>query len=129
VLPANTILDFLVGELKELPLCSRSGPVVDGAWDPSPGEIDLLESKLPKLNNRFECGIDMNAYTRQYFGIVVQGQKVVYVNAFFGLPDSKLPWMQRFIDVCDGGNRAWGVLFYPATEGFRDFVFNGAFPE
>jgi hypothetical protein len=124
-----TVLPQLKG--KHLPLCSRPGPKVEGAWDPTVQEILDLESHLPDISKLNASGAIRGAQIshpeeslRQYLGIVVNGRNLIYVNA---IPKDLPPkgWRKDFVTVCDGGAAVWGVLYNPQTQTFSDLETNG----
>ena len=113
--------------------CSRPGPpLFSETWQPSEEDIANLEAKLRALQGR-RAGLccllgaklrDPGMYYRQYLGIVVDGKKVIYVNAF----EAEQPpasWRTEPVDYCDGGTASWGAVFDPAGEDFRGLAFNG----
>ena len=111
-------------------LCSRKGPKVDGSWKPTTADIAMLESHLSRISLLKSRGV-LNGINithpgdcyRQYVPIIVAGRKLIYVNAFCNivLPE----WRKQFIDICDGGESAWGVLYDPATGEFSELATNG----
>lgn len=102
--------------------CSRETPKAEGYWTPSKDQIAELENNLEKLEALEAdhcCGsgkLEKSAreYPRQYGGIIVNGEKVIYINA--GEMDM----------VCDGGKRYWGAVYHPTTKAFSQLVFNGS---
>lgn len=137
--------------------CSRDSPGgVQGAWDPTVDQIAELERRLPQaladhiatrprtrqaLNNLVTAYADKDfvGYDRQYGGLLVDGQKLIYVNAFphqwldFDGSDMTAMWKQtpdwrhRMVTLCDGGHTFFGVLYDPVTGRFQDFQFSGHF--
>jgi hypothetical protein len=84
-------------------------------------------SEVPKLQGTtVESGVpirDPRRYYRQYVGVIVSGQKLIYINAFCEEhPPSS--WQQKLVDDCDGGCN-WGVLYDPTTAEFSHFGVNG----
>jgi len=61
---------------------------------------------------------------RQYLGIVVEGKRRIYINAFPRGMVSK-DWRKKFVTICDGGVGVWGVLYDPQTGSFSDLETNG----
>ena len=118
-------------EGKQLPLCSRAGPKVAGTWDPLVQDILNLESHLggiAKLKAHGSIsGVQIahpEEFTRQYLGIVVDGKRQIYVNAFpRGMVSAG--WREKFVTICDGGAGVWGILYDPQTGVFSDLETNG----
>lgn len=118
--------------------CSRESPEAEGFWTPTSAEIAQLEADLGKLlGQRSEVccvlGTGLSAQEievsyRQYAGLVVEGQRLIYVNAFpasdanGGFP---LNWRSEPVYICDGGPSYWGVLYDPARRRFVQLAFNG----
>ena len=114
--------------------CSRPNPPrYQATWTPSPEQIRQLEADLPQLNalappdNGAHPG-DADAYVRQYFGLVVNGQRLIYLNGFLE-PMANKDWKQYAMVVCDGGASAWGAVYDPAGRRFSELRFNGSSPE
>ncbi|MBV8063727.1 MAG: hypothetical protein JOY51_09030 [Nevskia sp.] len=110
--------------------CSRPNPPRhESVWQPGPAEVQQLEQDLPQLDalapgSSPRLG-DPKAYDRQYFGLLVQGRRLIYVNGFLE-PMANKEWQQYAIVVCGGGTGAWGAVYDPASRRFSDFAFNGA---
>lgn len=112
--------------------CSRESPVaIQSVWTPSTEILEQMESHLTeitKLKAKICCGIgnsvdDVNAYYRQYAGLVVEDRKLVYINALArksGIKD----WRTQAVLHCGGGRSFWGVMYDPASKIFFDLAFN-----
>jgi len=109
--------------------CSRPNPPhYESTWQPGPEITKQLELDLPALKAvapaHTEAPVaDVNAYDRQYFGIVVHDKRLIYINAFQPAMANK-DWKYYAIVVCDTTTGAWGALYDPASRGFSDFAFN-----
>ena len=109
-------------------LCSRTGlPKFDSAWQPSEGDIRTMESRLSRISLLQEKQRNVKIehpeqYFRQYVGIILGKRKLIYINAFCIAVTS---WRQRGVNVCDGGNCFWGVLYDSETHEFSDLNVNG----
>jgi hypothetical protein len=112
--------------------CSRPNPPrYESIWAPSPEQLQQAEQDLGQLDTLAPadcCGAvrvgDPKAYQRQYYGIIVKGQRLIYVNAFLDTIPNK-EWRQYAIVICGGGTAAWGALYDPAARQFSEFAFNG----
>lgn len=111
-----------------LDTCSRTSPAsepgrISGYWAPSRQQIEQLEAQLPALAPQIAAAGD---FDRQYVGIEMDGQQLIYLNAF-RLPDnSELNPSRTAIRVCDGGSQFWGAVFNPTTGTFSDVQLNGS---
>jgi hypothetical protein len=116
--------------------CSRAGVEFDATWAPTPRDIRELERRLPELNGllhrsaprtdvcRVLRGPTVNDFHRQYSGMVVDGRRVIYLNALLNsLVGSD--WRTRVLGICDGGPVAWGALYDPALGVFYELRTNG----
>jgi hypothetical protein len=113
--------------------CSRESPVaIQSVWTPSMSVLETMESRLPaisKLESKICCGLgarvaDVAVFHRQYAGLVIEGRKLIYINAF-ARTASINDWRQQPVMNCGGGQAYWGVLYDPASEVFFDLAFNG----
>lgn len=68
---------------------------------------------------------DVNDYYRQYVGVVVDGRRLIYVNAYAA--DEPLEGLKTtpVTGWCDGGESAWGVLYDAESKRFFDLAVNG----
>ena len=112
--------------------CSRWSPSnFEDTWEPAASDIRALEERLHKVERlrAKQCCVlrgrvrDVHDYYRQYVGIVLNGKKLIYVNAFHR--DSRVEDWSTPVIFCDGGEAHWGVLFDPERGKFSDLAFNG----
>jgi hypothetical protein len=113
---------------------------------PTESEIVALETKLNTLlADRLAAFVEsyprdavrtpqVSDYYRQYSAFEVGGWRVIYVNGFIipklaveTLATDKLDWRKVPNIICDGGESAFGVEYYPAMNMFANFSFNGTY--
>lgn len=114
--------------------CSR-GTIgnAQGEWTPAAAQIAELEARLPQalaqVKPQHHAG-----YGRQYGGLIVDGHKIIYVNAFPAdeledMDKDRSHWIYKVthqaVTVCDGGEDFFGAIYDPATKTFSSFQFNG----
>ena len=109
-------------------LCSRIGLAkIDGSWLPTDTDIKTVESRLALLSQPTD-GEELvktpTDYFRQYVGVVVSGRKLIYLNAI-KTESPMAGWQTRFVNICDGGDYFWGVIYDPATGKFSELHKNG----
>jgi hypothetical protein len=116
--------------------CSRVDiPDFEATWTPTTSDIEALESKLHELNPVLSRGAhipelrqplhrNVNDYHRQYCGLIVEGLRLIYINA---LQNTDVPstWRKEPFGICDGGAAAWGVIYDPAEKRFWQLYING----
>ena len=110
--------------------CSRGTPAnVSQFWNPSPEQIQKLESLLPQYVRH---GADRNPnipdnveYHRQYVGIVVDGKRLIYGNFYPASVSDLFDERSMPVVVCDGSASFWGVVFEPDSSAFFDLQVNG----
>jgi len=64
------------------------------------------------------------AYRRQYVGIVVQGEKRLFVNCFRAAPQQHASWRQHLVDVDDGGLDYWRIQYQVDRKRFMEIDIN-----
>lgn len=118
--------------------CRTRPANVTGFWSPTPGQIALLEARLPDAVNplvrRVEKDLGALAYYRQYIGLVHgDGRRTIYVNAFESgilsrgagpVPDPAW-WRTKPVDYCDGWLGFWSIEYDVKTGDFSGFAHNG----
>ena len=113
--------------------CSREFPgKLDGGWTPPESAINELEKKIGALfemESDLCCGQGkikhgMHEYKYQYGGIIINGEKLIYINAIHSSKSSG-NWKKTPIVYCDGGKSFWGALFNPNSGVFSGLAFNG----
>ena len=106
-------------------------------WTPSRRQIDDLERALPGfLRTEDARSRDhdlwppieprLRHYGRQYVGLVRDGRRIIWVNAF--IMDGVIPpehASKQGIRTNEGGNRFWRVDYDPASGTFANFHTNG----
>jgi len=106
--------------------CSRDSPArhpgqISGYWLPSHQQIEQLQARQDALTPTIA---EPRKFDRQYVGVVIHGQQLIYINAF------RLPTTQQVkpateaIQACDGGNMFWGALYDPQTGAFSQIAVN-----
>ncbi|MSU77178.1 MAG: hypothetical protein EXS16_03675 [Gemmataceae bacterium] len=107
------------------------------AWTPSREEIRSAEERLPTFLGELAktcvekydaesaqlIAATLNTYLRQYFGIVIGEQQVVFINFF--TRDFVENWMTEPVIVCDGGCNFFQVIYRPTQGDFQSFTVNG----
>jgi hypothetical protein len=100
-------------------------------WEPTVGDINDLEAALSliaALSNK-EQDIDRHIvqpdqYFRQYLAVVVNGKKIIFVNAMCSIkPDED--WRKHLIIAMGGGKCFWNAIYDPMTQTFSNLVVNG----
>ncbi|MCC4634899.1 hypothetical protein ACFFJ4_18080 [Xanthomonas dyei] len=110
-----------------LDTCSRDSPArhpgqITGYWEPSHQQIEQLESRQDALTPTIA---EPREFDRQYVGVVIEGQQLIYINAFKLPNDPPVKPAREAIKVCDGGSAFWGALYDPQTGGFSQIAVNG----
>lgn len=102
--------------------CSRKSPGFTATWDPTAVDIAKMEANFNKIVG---LNSDLHDFYMQYVGLVVDGKKVIYINAFKDESSSQSNWKTIPTIVCDGGEAFWGILFDVQKGEFFDLTFNG----
>jgi hypothetical protein len=110
-----------------------------GFWEPSVKDVSSAERCIkqylesmrddPELDARPEAHAafileNLGRYRRQYVGIVVNGERRIWINAFFA-EDSYPEWQRRPVYVLDGGNYYWDIAYVLPTDACIDFHVHG----
>ncbi|NVO10807.1 MAG: hypothetical protein HXX16_12645 [Bacteroidales bacterium] len=119
--------------------CSRAVPEkIENYYDLTANEIQKLENNFRNILEikSSECCMTglkiekLKGYIFQYTGIVLNGKKYIYINAFKVESKDDLKtyykdWKTEPVIVCDGGESFWGALFELETESFSQLSING----
>ena len=113
--------------------CSRSSPQeIESYWQIDSESLLLLKQNMHKVNtvkSRACCNNtkieNHDNYNYQATGIVINGKKVIYINAFHKSTNSHFFDRDDLITVCDGGNYFWGVEFHMQEKVFKNLAVNG----
>ncbi len=98
-------------------------------WTPSQAEVLALENRLgPYLQQTAPRDYpgplrDLSEYKRQYVGILINGQQVIFVNFFCNAHG--LDWSREFVFVTDGGSCYFEVKYNLETGEFSDLSIHG----
>ena len=80
----------------------------------------LPASCWPGASQRISAGLDR--YARQYLGIASAGRRLLYINCFpVGYPD----WRTHLVDVEDGGESFFHLIYDPELDKFSDLTISG----
>jgi hypothetical protein len=113
-------------------LCSRRGPQkVAAYWELDQAEIERVDSALMKhivrSGLRSHLALAPDGYVRQYLGLVSEGRRLVYINAFGARAGEDLSKARtEFAVWCDGGSLFWGIEYDLRTRSFLNFAANSA---
>lgn len=128
VAPDSSILFNISIGKKLLQDCSGSilQQSVNSFWTPGEQEFSVLKSNYHKLANQVK---DLNQFVTQYAGIIMNGKRFIYINAF---PKRHLSEARRIhnnlsdsaVVVCGGGEAFWRVLFDIELLEFNGFKIN-----
>jgi hypothetical protein len=113
--------------------CMREAPVaIQDTWVPEAAVVQKLDTQLPDimaLTSTLCCGAgdrvaNLNRYYLQYAGLVIEGHKLIYINA---LPadSANSEWRSKAVLSCAASTDYWGVLYDPENGLFSDLAFNG----
>lgn len=99
---------------------------VDSFWIADLKDIKDLQLNLYKISNQLQGS---QSYLIQFLGIIWNGEKYIYINAF---PKYQLSYILRVhqdlkksaVIACGGGNLFWRVLFNPKTHEFSNLIIN-----
>ena len=119
--------------------CSRSTPKnVENYFDLTPVEIGDLENNFKKVLDIKSTGCcysgiklhGLKKYAFQYIGLIINGEKYIYINAFQIESSDDLTrfykkWKTSPVIICDGGDSVWGVLFKLKNKKFSQLSING----
>jgi len=113
--------------------CTRESPIaIQDVWMPEAPVIKRLNAGLhdiTKLRSTLCCGAgervaDVGRHNLQYAGLVIEGRKLIYINAL-PVDSTYTDWRNMAVLACDPSKDFWGVLYDPATGAFSDLAFNG----
>ena len=107
---------------------------VEGFWIVTDKDVRRLEDNFKKvttLKTNYSKLSSLETYAFQYIGVVRNGKKFIYINAFpANYAERKdlytKDWTKQPIIVHDGGNGFWGVLFDVEKQEFSSLSINGS---
>ena len=95
-------------------------------WTVSPEDISIVEQLLEKHTEKKDnLSKPLEQYTRQYVGIVHEGRKKVYLNAFCDDLNQLDAWKTNLLWVLDGGDCYFQVVIDLEKKKVLRFSVNG----
>jgi hypothetical protein len=143
--PENTLVETpeYAGIIVSEQGASEFGYLFDQAstsfWEPSFDDVWRAEERVrkclvsardePKLDTYQRASIafileNLEEYRRQYVGIDVDGEKRIWINAFFS-DDLHVDWQRVPVDVDGGGKYYWQIEYRPLKDECVDFRVHG----
>src|ERR1700761_2120086 len=105
--------------------CSREAPRgIKSFFAPEVSEVADLEKQLIPYLIRVRPNINFQEYSRQYIGFMMEGKRYIYGNFFKNGPWITRPASQP-VDICDGGDSFWGIVYSLESKTFKDLHTNG----
>jgi hypothetical protein len=100
-------------------------------WTPSEADVSeaerrllaFLQSGVLKGSERDKILKNLRTYKRQYVGLVIKGEKEVFINLFCVVDGPY--WIRREVIVMDGGACFFRVQFSMKTKTFHSLQVNG----
>ncbi|RYY66308.1 MAG: hypothetical protein EOO13_15970 [Chitinophagaceae bacterium] len=135
-IPTYEIAVKYMGQKEILKQCSRVTPkAVEGYWLVDTLSVQKLHTNFKKVQKlRPDCCTaiggqvrNLEPYAFQYLGIIINGKKMIYINAFLKerFEDFREALQEKLVNVCDGGTDFWGVLFDVYSGSFQNLSVNG----
>jgi hypothetical protein len=109
----------------------------ENRFTPTKEEITQAENALNKQFRKFKISKwnlaggpnilnNLNKYRRQYFGIIDEnGNRILYINAFWSDEDGFDYWLDKEIFVNDGGSYFWNIKYFINENLLSDLMING----
>ncbi len=103
---------------------------IGGSWQPSKADLEGIEASLSQIPNMKIFGWDSkihidhpDQYYRQYIAVLVDGKRMIFVNAFRHAQEFP-NWHDRLVIVTDGDINFWQALYDPSTMQFSNLRIN-----
>lgn len=120
---------FTAASTEQMRLDLMIGEKTEGYWTPGRDDVLVFEQRLePYLQQAAPQTYpgplrELNVYQRQYVGILVNGQRVIFANFFCNAYDTD--WQREFVFVLDGGSCYFEVKYDIETGEFYDLSIHG----
>jgi hypothetical protein len=125
IFPADMTQDQSVGRI--------IGETVDGYWTPSTDDVesfergglkDYLKDHSREFYDLQDDWSRLASYNRQYFGLIIAGQRIIYAN-FLCETDFADQWTTQIVVVMDGGDCFFNIQYNVDTDTYSDLYVNG----
>jgi hypothetical protein len=113
-------------------LCSREVPQnITAYWELGEAEVTRIDQELVRhigrTGVRQRLTLAPDGYVRQYLGLVRDGKRFAYVNAFpLRAGEDVSRARAEFAKWCDGGGLFWGIEYDMQTRTFLNFAVNSS---
>jgi len=92
-------------------------------------QMELNFNKIKSLKSGNKQINNLEQYAYQYVGIIIDGNKYIYINAFSISCFETFPiwietWKKEPITMYDGGDLYWGAVYNPVSNRFSQLFFN-----
>lgn len=121
---------FSQEEAEQMGLGPMLGSSISGYWTPDWDQVQALEDRLgPYLQHAAPQTYPgplrpLNEYSRQYMGLLVNGQRVIFAN-FFCNPLDHDNWQRDYVLVMDGGSCYFEIKYDVQTGALYDLSIHG----
>lgn len=106
--------------------CSRDAPHPASVWKVSDEQAQNVFDQLQRIrgSDQYEkLRAELNKYFLQYAGFVVDNNSYIYVHAIKQQQGFK--GGSQYIEVCDGGDVSWGIVYDERKRSFTQLSING----
>jgi len=120
---------FTAASTEQMRLDIVIGEKTEGYWTPGRDDVLVFEQRLePYLQQAAPQTYpgplrELNVYQRQYVGILVDEQRVIFANFFCNAYDTD--WQREIVFVLDGGSCYFEVKYDVETDEFYDLSIHG----
>lgn len=120
---------FAGASAEQMGLKTIISETIDDYWTPSRDDVLAFEQHLGLYLQQAAPQTypgplrDLSKYRRQYVGILVKGQRVIFANFFCTTDDTD--WKHEFVFVLDGGSCYFEVKYDVQTGVFYDLSIHG----
>ena len=120
---------FSQEQVEQMGLERMLGRSISGYWTPAQDQVQALEEKLDSYLQQAAPQTypgplrPLGEYNRQYMGLLVNGQRVIFTNFFCNPHDHD--WQHEFVLVMDGGSCYFELKYDVQTGALYDLSIHG----